>query len=135
MSKGGSRYGAGRPGYRVKAEHLQRVDIRQWHRGGNLQAGRYFSWSWTRGGEPTGSIGVRVFGPDSLRLEYTITNDGRPRDGSQTIHITRTFIPVLRFMADPLWFSEDLGLSHPGHFDAVSIRGSNPHARAGFPFL
>ena len=40
--------------------------------------------------------------------------------------ICPAFIPVLRFMADPLWLSEDLGLSHPGHFDAVSIRGSNP---------
>ena len=25
---------------------------------------------------------------------------------------------------DPLWLSEDIVLSHPGHFDAVSIRGS-----------
>jgi hypothetical protein len=36
---------------------------------------------------------------------------------------------VLRFMADPLWLSEDLDLSHPGHFDAVSIRGSTTSQR------
>ena len=90
MGKGGSRYGAGRPAFRVKAEHLQRVDIRQWQRGGHLQTGLSFTLSWTRGGEPTGNICVRVCGAESLRLEYTITTNDQPRDGSQTIRITRT---------------------------------------------
>lgn len=91
MGKGGSRYGAGRPGYRAKAEHLQRVDIRQWQQRGYLRAGLHFSWSWTRGGEPTGSIGVQVFGPDSLRLQYSIVgNDDQRHDASQSIGIDRT---------------------------------------------
>jgi hypothetical protein len=34
--------------------------VRRWHREGLLQAGQYFSWSWTRGEEPAGSIGVRT---------------------------------------------------------------------------
>jgi hypothetical protein len=90
MGRGGMRYGAGRPGYRARAENLQRVDIRLWHRGGYLAAGRCFSWKWTRGDEPAGSIGVRVYGPDSLRLEYMVGEEGARRDGSQVIGLAHT---------------------------------------------
>lgn len=90
MGRGGSRWGAGRPGYRVKAEQLQRIEIGRWHRGGYLRQGTSFSWSWNCGGEPTGSRGVRIFGADSLRLEYTVTTNDDPRDGSQTIRLART---------------------------------------------
>jgi hypothetical protein len=34
--------------------------VRRWHREGRLLAGRQFSWSWTSGGEPSGSINVRA---------------------------------------------------------------------------
>ena len=74
MGRGGMRVGAGRPGYRAKAEHLQRVDIRDWHPRGRLWVGSSFSWSWTRGDEPYGSIGVHMFGPASLALQYNHTN-------------------------------------------------------------
>jgi hypothetical protein len=90
MGRGGMRFGAGRPGYRAKAEQLRRVDIRVWHRGGYLRAGRSFSWSWNRGGEPTGSIGVLVHGADSLALQYMIGEEGERRDGSQSIGLTHT---------------------------------------------
>ena len=68
MGKGGMRWGAGRPGYRAKAEQLQRVDIRVWHKRGYLTPSQYFSWAWNRGGEPTGSIAVRVHDGQSLSL-------------------------------------------------------------------
>ena len=85
------RWGAGRPSYRAKAEQLQRIEIGRWHRGDYLRAGNYFSWSWNRGGEPTGSIGVKVHGEQSLALQYNITgDDGQRRDASQTILIDRT---------------------------------------------
>ena len=90
MSKGGMRYGAGRPGYKVKAEHLLRVEIGRWHRGGYLHAGRSFSWRWHRGDEPTGNIGVLVHGADSLALQYTVGSDDQRRDGSQTIRLAHT---------------------------------------------
>ena len=90
MGTGGMRYGAGRPSYKVKAEQLQRVDIGRWHRGGYLRAGCSFTWSWHRGDEPTGSIGVLVRGADSLALQYMMGNDDERRDGSQTIQLTRT---------------------------------------------
>jgi hypothetical protein len=91
MGTGGMRYGAGRPGYRAKAEQLQRVDIRIWRQRGYLWAGRSFSWHWNRGGDPAGSIGVKVGdGGDSLRLEYTVGDADERRDGTQTIRLTRT---------------------------------------------
>ena len=91
MGKGGSRFGAGRPSYRAKAEQLQRVDIRDWHRLGRLWAGATFTWSWNRGGDPSGSIGVQVFGSTSLALQYSITgDDGNKRDASQTICTAHT---------------------------------------------
>jgi hypothetical protein len=56
-----------------------------------LRDGNSFTWNWNRGGEPTGSIGVRVFGADSLRLQYSIVgNDDKRRDASQTIRIAQT---------------------------------------------
>ena len=90
MGSGGSRFGAGRPAYRAKAEQLQRVEIGRWHRGGYLREGASFTWSWNRGGEPTGSIGVRVFGPDSLVLQYRVGSGDEWRDSSQAIRIDRT---------------------------------------------
>lgn len=59
---GGSRYGAGRPGWHAKAEHCLRIDARQFKRRGLLFTGASFGWHWTHGhgGEPAGSIGVRV---------------------------------------------------------------------------
>ena len=90
MGTGGMRYGAGRPSYKVKAEQLQRVDIGRWHSGGYLRTGCSFTWSWHRGDEPTGSIGVLVRGADSLALQYMMGNDDQRRDRSQTIQLTHT---------------------------------------------
>ena len=80
MAKGGSRLGAGRPGYKVKGEQLHRVDVRVWARQGLLSRARAFSWSWNRGGEPTGSIGVNVIPQSAVRLIYTMTTDGEKRN-------------------------------------------------------
>lgn len=85
MSKGGARCGAGRPSYKVKAEHLQRVDIRQWRQRGLLWDGGSNSWSWSRGGEPTGNIQFTV-SAESIWLAYSINGN----DASQKIHTTTT---------------------------------------------
>lgn len=90
MGTGGMRCGAGRPSYRAKAEQLQRVDIGVWRRGGYLTASRSFSWSWNRGGEPSGSINVLVRSHDSLTLHYMIGSEGKRRDGTQTIRLAHT---------------------------------------------
>lgn len=101
MGAGGMRCGAGRPGYRAKAERLLRVDVRQWHRGGYLREGRTFSWHWSCGDEPAGSIGVRVHGSHSLALQYWIGNQGERRDASQTIHLAHT---LCRYGNSRPWF-------------------------------
>ena len=80
MAKGGSRLGAGRPGYKVKGEQLRRLDVRVWARRGLLSQAHMFSWSWNRGGEPTGSIAVNVIPQSAVRLIYTITTGGEKRD-------------------------------------------------------
>lgn len=93
MGKGGMRWGAGRPGYRAKAEQLHRVDIREWARRGYLRGACSFSWSWHRGGEHTGSIGVLVHSPDVLILRYTITQNDEARDVADRVTIARTDCP------------------------------------------
>jgi len=93
LSKGGSRFGAGRPGYRVKAEHLQRVDVRDWARRGYLAGGCSFTWGWHRGGESTGSMGVDVHSPLAVTLRYSITGDGKRTDVAERLTLVRTPCP------------------------------------------
>ena len=78
MSRGGSRYGAGRPAMHVKAEHCRRIDVRRWQREGILQDGRAGGWQWTDPdtGKQTAAIGYRADG-SSVTLNYSI--DGDPR--------------------------------------------------------
>jgi hypothetical protein len=93
MGTGGMRYGAGRPGHRAKAEQLQRVDVREWARRGYLRGSCSFSWSWNRGGEPSGSIGVAVHGPAALTLSYTFTVNGGARHVAESLAIVNTGCP------------------------------------------
>lgn len=86
MGRGGSRWGAGRPGWRPKAEHLQRLDVRVLARRGLLRPGT-FGWSWrnTVTGESRGSISARCEA-DHLVLMYSISG----RNVQQTVDIDRT---------------------------------------------
>jgi hypothetical protein len=73
MSRGGSRWGAGRPGWHVKAEHCRRIDARRWQREGILQPGRGGGWAWTDAetGKQTASVGYSTeFG--FVVLNYTM---------------------------------------------------------------
>lgn len=79
MAKGGQRWGAGRPAYKVKGEQLRRVDVRRWAKLGYLSRARAFAWSWTVDGESVGSIGVVVESPMALSLQYSLTSDGEQR--------------------------------------------------------
>jgi hypothetical protein len=90
MSRGGSRYGAGRPGWRRKCEQMNGLDIRRLHRKGRLVAGQSFWWSWSRGDEPCGSINVAT-SPDHLQLSYRWTPSNRdPQAMSYPVMIERT---------------------------------------------
>ncbi len=88
MAKGGARFGAGRPALKVKGEQLQRVDVREWARRGLLKQWGSFTWSWNRGGEPAGCIGVSVLPERAVNLTYTFgAADGR-REVDQRIELT-----------------------------------------------
>lgn len=85
MGKGGERWGAGRPAQKVKAEQLQRLDIRQLRQRGLLYVGTYSAWRWTRNGEPAGRVAFTV-NENSIGLAYMANG----RDTVQTIETTET---------------------------------------------
>src|SRR4051794_11999805 len=89
MRTGGSRYGAGRPGWRRKCESRLRLDLRQLRRRGHTTAGQDFGWAWFREGEEFASIGVRTFA-DSMLLNYTWTPNGDPIAISCSVSLTQT---------------------------------------------
>jgi hypothetical protein len=64
--------------------------VREWARRGYLRGACAFSWSWHRDGEPAGSIGVRVHGPDALTLAYTATVGDVRRDVAETLTMVNT---------------------------------------------
>lgn len=72
MARGGWRFGAGRPGYTIKAEQALRLDVRQLA-ARKLLNGHSFTWRWsnTYTGEETGCIGVST-SATSIRLTYSL---------------------------------------------------------------
>ena len=50
-------------------ESYKWIDVRRLRREGRLLAGQQFSWSWTSGGEPSGTINVRTE-VDAVVLTY-----------------------------------------------------------------
>jgi len=90
MGTGGSRYGAGRPGWRPKCEHLLALDVRVLARRGRLSPGMFYSWAWSRDGEPAGRIGIQT-GSDHVRLAYTWTPYGSdPQQIDCSVPLERT---------------------------------------------
>lgn len=89
MGTGGMRSGAGRPAYRLTAEQARRIDVRDLARRSLLRSGASFTWSWTRGSESSGNIGVHCYA-DSMRLAYSADTGDGYRDASQTVRLTRT---------------------------------------------
>lgn len=75
MARGGYRFGAGRPGHKVKAEGCLRLDVRDLARRELLQGGSRFTWRWTNSytGEEVGSIGAAVR-DGGLELRYSRGN-------------------------------------------------------------
>ena len=86
MGRGGHRYGAGRPGWHLKAEHCLRLDVASMARR-KLLGGGTFTWRWsnTYSGEEVGSINLRVAG-DLIRLSYAI--DGVAT--TQNVYVSHT---------------------------------------------
>lgn len=86
MARGGSRYGAGRPGWRVKAEHCLSLDVRRLA-AENLLRASFWVWEWRNAESGTATSTLGMFGgADALRLSYSI--NGQPAE--QHIAIDRT---------------------------------------------
>lgn len=87
MGKGGMRYGAGRPGWQVKAEHCRSIDVRRFQRENLLRPGVTTAWAWTDSetGERRASIGFSV-ADHHVTLRFSI-NDSPMR---QHVPIKRT---------------------------------------------
>jgi hypothetical protein len=73
MSRGGMRWGAGRPAWHVKAEYCRQIDARRWAREGVLRQGRSGGWGWrdSESGNVVASIGYDVMGP-AVTLTYSM---------------------------------------------------------------
>lgn len=95
---GGSRYGAGRPGWRAKAEGCLRLDVRQFKRRGLLFPGADFTWRWHygSGGDSAGNIGVRI-GQRQLALQFSINGT----NASHAVELDRT---ACTFGGSRQWF-------------------------------
>lgn len=87
MSRGGARSGAGRPAQNVLIDNMCRLDVRELHRRGRLYAGSSFVWSWLRGGEHVGSVGIRVT-LDEVILAYRLGDGAEPK--RKTLYLSRT---------------------------------------------
>lgn len=75
MGRGGTRYGAGRPGWHVKAEYCKSLDARRLQRDGWLRPGVSCAWGWRNAdGESTGSISLRVEA-GALVLSYKLNGE------------------------------------------------------------
>ena len=75
-------------GGRDTCELYKSIDVRRWHREGRLLAGRQFSWSWTSGGETSGTIKVRSE-VDAVVLMYQA-----PKHGTLFLFADGAFQPV-----------------------------------------
>lgn len=97
MAKGGSRLGAGRPGYRLKDTHTRAIDVRRWQRDGLLSGG-YFGWQWTdsESGEVRSNIGVH---PEQDRVMLSYSANGH----SFRPYIQTTTTPCT-FGGSRVWF-------------------------------
>jgi hypothetical protein len=86
MSRGGSRYGAGRPGWHGKTENHRAIDVRRFQREDMLRPG-WWSWQWSNAetGEVLASIGISG-GIGEVTLQYS--TDGH--SVNEHITITRT---------------------------------------------
>ena len=80
-----------RPAYggRRTCESSRSIDIRRWHREGGVRAGRSFSGSWSRRGEPLAHIDVRAE-TDAVVLIYRWRSPGAAewKSGGQRVSIT-----------------------------------------------
>lgn len=95
MGKGGSRYGAGRPGWRIKAEDCVKIDVRGRHRWGGFEPGDYGTMHLRKGK----TVRYRV---DDDAGALTLTHDLAGSPMEQRVPLQRT---ALHYGGSRLWFT------------------------------
>jgi len=86
MAKGGSRFGAGRPGWHGKVEHCRSIDIRRFQREDMLKPG---SWAWQWRDTETNKV-VSSIGILGAAAHMTLTYATEGVNIREHIDITRT---------------------------------------------
>ena len=89
MGSGGPRSGAGRPGYRAKAEQLCRVNVTDWHKQGRLQSDCAFTWRWLANGEQVADMTVQVSAGALVKFIYRFNDDTDPLGRSTLIKLVK----------------------------------------------
>lgn len=95
MSKGGSRYGAGRPGWHVKAEDCRQIDVREWQRFRCLEPSACGTWYFA----DRTTVHYRVEGGIVVLL-HDLALTGRPVE--QRVPISRT---ACHYGGERPWFA------------------------------
>ena len=98
MARGGQRWGAGRPGWHVKAEHCLQLDARRFQRENMLRFGSW-AWQWRNSetGEGTSSSGI-TGGDHRITLDFKCGDEPVTQD----INITRT---ACNYGGSRAWFN------------------------------
>jgi hypothetical protein len=73
-------FGSGRQGGKRCTNDMRALDVRSINRAGRLTPGSWFNWQWTRNGEVTATIGLRVEA-DRVVLDYR--NQNRQNNGGE----------------------------------------------------
>jgi len=84
--RGGSRYGAGRPGWNSKVESLLKIDIGQWASQGKLVPGNHLTFTWSRESQTIASIAI-IVSQHFLTFKYNWTPDGQGRAQNISEHV------------------------------------------------
>ncbi len=97
MGTGGTRYGAGRPGWRVKAEHCRSLDVRRFAKENMLQFGAW-AWVWRDPDTQKETASISVRGEvDRIVLSYSANGEA-----------IRTEVPITKtpcgFGGSRAWF-------------------------------
>lgn len=85
MSRGGSRYGAGRPGWHAKTTDTVQIDVRRLHRDGYLSGHHSMTWRWSNG-----AVAGLVTAPHAVTLTYRYNFIEGWRDVRQEVRLSRS---------------------------------------------
>jgi hypothetical protein len=75
---------------RRTCENFKTIDVREWHRDGDLVPGKTFRHSWVHGSEPAGSVSVRVTRESLTMIGWWVDDQGKRDLFEQRIRITWT---------------------------------------------